>query len=186
MQNKDVAILHASFTDFLGEEYRSHEFHVQPLNTVKYLDLLSCRLLSSLVNKISYHERREPWVEDPVDCILQLELWSINPWSFVDVLISISAKKPAPFSDELVCALINFNVYEYLNMLLDECVLFPFKFDNISLSLLLREYMNASHLVRKSISPSVASGAWDILASMVVFQNLQNNPHPASDFRSIG
>ncbi|KAL0057650.1 hypothetical protein AAF712_015701 [Marasmius tenuissimus] len=116
-KNEDVSILHASFLDFLGERRRSHEFHVQPLSTLSYLDLFSCCLISILSRKVDHHRRRE-WM-DPGD--QGLELWSLNPWSMVQALTTQPARNHTP-SERLISAVIGFNVYGYLNMILDRLV----------------------------------------------------------------
>ncbi|KAK1215787.1 hypothetical protein PQX77_021597 [Marasmius sp. AFHP31] len=59
MESEDISILHASFSDFLGEARRSHEFHVQPLSTILYFDRFSCYLLSILSRKVYQHQRKE-------------------------------------------------------------------------------------------------------------------------------
>ncbi|KAJ8089329.1 hypothetical protein PM082_014577 [Marasmius tenuissimus] len=46
--NTDVSVLHASFSDFLGDGHRSHEFHVQPLQEGSCLDRICCGLLLTL------------------------------------------------------------------------------------------------------------------------------------------
>ncbi|KAJ8089273.1 hypothetical protein PM082_014521 [Marasmius tenuissimus] len=112
-----VSILHASFSDFLTEERRSHDFHVQPMRTTPYLDLFSSCLLSRLKQSISQYQRGEPM--DFAGRTIQLELWSLNPWSSVEALLTSSTKNYTP-SEELISAIIDFDVYGYLNMILDQ------------------------------------------------------------------
>ncbi|KAK1220777.1 hypothetical protein PQX77_016425 [Marasmius sp. AFHP31] len=119
-RDEDVSILHASFSDFLGEERRSHDFHIQPLRTTPYLDLFSRCLLSRLKRKIGQYQRGEPM--DFAGRIIQLELWCLNPWSFVEALLTSSAKNYTP-SEELISAIVDFDMYGYMNMILDQ--LFP-------------------------------------------------------------
>ncbi|KAK1218651.1 hypothetical protein PQX77_018664 [Marasmius sp. AFHP31] len=116
-QTEDISILHTSFTDFLGEARRSHEFHVEPLSEISYLDQFSSGLIFTLGRKIHRYRRGEP-----IDIADRgLELRSLNPWSLVRGLLTSSEKHYTP-SEELVSAVTDFDLYGYLNMILDrEC-----------------------------------------------------------------
>ncbi|KAL0057182.1 hypothetical protein AAF712_016185, partial [Marasmius tenuissimus] len=110
-QEGDVSILHASFSDFLCEGRRSHEFHVEPLNGISYLDRFSCYLLYILEHKIRQYKGGER-----IDIADRgLEMWSLNPWSTIKLLF----RQYTP-SGELVSAVTNFDLYGYLNMVLDK------------------------------------------------------------------
>ncbi|KAJ8089268.1 hypothetical protein PM082_014516 [Marasmius tenuissimus] len=118
-QSEDISILHASFLDFLCEQRRSHGFHIRPLSVMCYLDLLSHSLLSLLAHKVRQHQMREPMeFSDPTN---HLELWSLNAWTFVRALgpLKPSANNYTP-SEKLINAIINFDLYGYVNMLLDQ------------------------------------------------------------------
>ncbi|KAL0058068.1 hypothetical protein AAF712_015272 [Marasmius tenuissimus] len=123
-QSEDISILHASFLDFLCEQRRSHGFHIRPLSVMCYLDLLSHSLLSLLAHKVRQHQMREPMeLSDPTN---HLELWSLNAWTFVRALgpLKPSANNYTP-SEKLINAIINFDLYGYVNMLLDQFFLPP-------------------------------------------------------------
>ena len=116
---QDVTILHASFSDFLREKRRSLEFHVRPLHLISYLDLFSCLLLSILRRNIERHQRREQM--GPLTFGNRgLEVWSLKPWSIVEIVLNAGEwmKDHRP-SDELLSAAVGFDLYGYLNMMLD-------------------------------------------------------------------
>ncbi|KAJ8089346.1 hypothetical protein PM082_014594 [Marasmius tenuissimus] len=119
-EKENISILHASFSDFLGEEDRSHEFHARLLDRHSYLDHLSCCSLSILGSKMLRYQRQERFeLED------ELEMWSLKPWRFISDLWLADDYTP---SEELVSAIIDFNLYEYLNMILDQYVTIPLSF----------------------------------------------------------
>ncbi|KAJ8089269.1 hypothetical protein PM082_014517 [Marasmius tenuissimus] len=114
-QTGDVSILHASFSDFLGESQRSHEYHVEPLSEISYLDYFSCCLLSILGRHIRQYRGGER--TDIAD--RSLEMWSLNPWSMVAGLLTSSERNYTP-SEELITAITDFDLYGYSNMILDQ------------------------------------------------------------------
>ncbi|KAK1228253.1 hypothetical protein PQX77_008708 [Marasmius sp. AFHP31] len=114
-QMEDVSILHASFTDFLGESQRSHEYHVKPLSDISYLDHFSCCLLAILGRNIcQYRGGARTDIADR-----SLEMWSLNPWSMVEGLLTSSEIDYTP-SEELISAVTDFDLYGYSNMILDQ------------------------------------------------------------------
>ncbi|KAK1229594.1 hypothetical protein PQX77_007338 [Marasmius sp. AFHP31] len=111
-QRGDVSILHTSFSDFLGEARRSHEFHVEPIDEIPYLDCLCCSLLFNLGRKIRQYRGEPMEIKDRF-----LELWSLQPCQVIRQLLTV---KPAvKVHTELASAVTDFDLYEYLHMVLD-------------------------------------------------------------------
>ncbi|KAL0062389.1 hypothetical protein AAF712_010735 [Marasmius tenuissimus] len=127
--NADISVLHASFSDFLGDGHRSHEFHVQPLQKDSCLDRICCCLLLILGQQLHQHQSHERM--DPEHW--RLELLSLTSWNIVEIFFR-SAKERSNIidnnytpSEELLSAVINFDLYAYSNMMLDRFVLFSLK-----------------------------------------------------------
>ncbi|KAK1223930.1 hypothetical protein PQX77_013188 [Marasmius sp. AFHP31] len=113
--NGDVAVLHASFSDFLGDGQRSHEFQVQPLRDNSYFNHVCCCLFFILKRKLHQHQRGEHI--EPEDW--RLDLSSLNSWDTIEVVfrpVDIYSMIP---SQELLSTVINLDLYEYSNMILD-------------------------------------------------------------------
>ncbi|KAL0573110.1 hypothetical protein V5O48_008850 [Marasmius crinis-equi] len=122
-EHRDVTILHASFLDFLTEERRSLHFYVAPLEGHVYFGMLSQCLLPTLNDMTRRHaagERMPPGITN-------FELYSINVWLFIGVIFGVvvdssyhgeSLKEYIP-SEELLRAMNEFDVYQYMNMLID-------------------------------------------------------------------
>ncbi|KAK1217191.1 hypothetical protein PQX77_020161 [Marasmius sp. AFHP31] len=111
--NRDVAVLHASFSDFLVDGQRSHEFQVQPLLKYSYFEQCCCCLLFILKRKLHQHQRGE-YIE-PADWILELS--SLNSWQ--TIIIPIRPENTTILSEELLVGAIDFDLYGYSNMMLD-------------------------------------------------------------------
>ncbi|KAL0058923.1 hypothetical protein AAF712_014366 [Marasmius tenuissimus] len=117
--NTDLSVLHASFSDFLGDGHRSHEFQVQPLQKGSCLDRICCCLFLILGQQLHQHQRHERM--EPEDW--RLELSSLSSWNIVGS-VTIERHKSGidedyTPSEELLSAAINFDLYGYLNMILD-------------------------------------------------------------------
>ncbi|KAJ8089314.1 hypothetical protein PM082_014562 [Marasmius tenuissimus] len=117
----DVSVLHASFSDFLGEGHRSHEFHVQPLPKGSCLNRTCCGLLLILGQQLDQHQRHEQMEsENQIP-----ELSSLNSWEIIALCFHCFTndrpwmKKYYTPSEELPSAAINFDLYGYSNMILD-------------------------------------------------------------------
>ncbi|KAL0062386.1 hypothetical protein AAF712_010732 [Marasmius tenuissimus] len=139
----DVSVLHASFSDFLSDCHRSHEFQVQPLQEDTCLNHICCGLLLILGRQLHQHQRHE-WMEPENQ---RLELFPLNSWDFVKHFFRpvtdnrpwILEKYYSP-SEELVSAVINFDLYGYSNMILDRFVLVPPKLFDIGMTSTPREW----------------------------------------------
>ncbi|KAJ8089340.1 hypothetical protein PM082_014588 [Marasmius tenuissimus] len=135
--NVDISILHASFSDFLGDGQRSREFQVHPSHNGSRVDQFCCCLVPILRQQLHQHQRDE-WIE-PED--QRLELFSLYPWDTIGILFQpakeeesiawhVAHDKYSP-SKELLSAVVAFDLYGYLNMILDRFVLVPVLFDSI-------------------------------------------------------
>ncbi|KAK1229593.1 hypothetical protein PQX77_007337 [Marasmius sp. AFHP31] len=117
-ENEDVSILHASFSDFLGEARRSQEFHVKPLDKISYLDRFCSFLLSILGGKIRQHQGEHIEIKDRI-----LELTSLTPCLAIRQFLAIRqllAVEPAvEIHTELASAVTDFDLYGYSHMVLD-------------------------------------------------------------------
>ncbi|KAL0576550.1 hypothetical protein V5O48_005442, partial [Marasmius crinis-equi] len=120
--HQNVSVLHASFLDFLIEKRRSHQFHVEPLRDRAYFGMVSqCLLpvLNDLARRYDTGEKMRPG-------ITSFELYSLDVWLFIGVVFDIvdsshrgtSLEDYIP-SEELLHAINEFNVYHYINMLID-------------------------------------------------------------------
>ncbi|KAL0577946.1 hypothetical protein V5O48_004053 [Marasmius crinis-equi] len=110
-----VSFLHASFSEFLTERRRSHDFYVQPMDRHSYLDLLSRRLLPILAAMTHRYQAGDNQVQ-LVDWTTKIEIRSINVWTFVKKALASQSYIP---SDGLISALNSFDMFQYVNMLLD-------------------------------------------------------------------
>ncbi|KAL0057649.1 hypothetical protein AAF712_015700 [Marasmius tenuissimus] len=120
-QQDGVSVLHASFSDFLVEARRSHEFHVEPLGKTTYLHRFSCCLLSILAGTIRHYQRGEHIeIADR-----GLEMWSIKPWDLIQRLLTVEPAVEVHTLGELVSAVTDFDFYGYSNMILDPYASFP-------------------------------------------------------------
>ncbi|KAK1223926.1 hypothetical protein PQX77_013184 [Marasmius sp. AFHP31] len=109
--NGDVTVLHASFSDFLGDGHRSHEFQVQPLPEDSYIDHFYSCLLFVLNRQVHQHQRGEHI--DPKDWT-RLDLRSLDFWEILNKRSSqINAR------EEGLSAINNFDLYGHSNMILD-------------------------------------------------------------------
>ncbi|KAJ8089321.1 hypothetical protein PM082_014569 [Marasmius tenuissimus] len=117
----DVSVLHASFSDFLGDGHRSHEFQVQPLKKDSCFARICCYLVLILGQQLHQHQRHERM--EPED--QRLKLFSLNSWDPVEYFVRYAMEGEVDIDDddapseELLSAVVNFDVYGYLNMLLD-------------------------------------------------------------------
>ncbi|KAL0578316.1 hypothetical protein V5O48_003675 [Marasmius crinis-equi] len=122
-EDSDVSFLHTSFSDFLNEKERSRDFYVQPMDRYPYLDLICRRLLPNLAD-LTY---RYQTVNNQVQLLnweTKIEVLSISLWlSVKEVLVAKSSTQAAPQncfpSDGLLSALNGFDMFQYVNMLLD-------------------------------------------------------------------
>ncbi|KAL0576822.1 hypothetical protein V5O48_005163 [Marasmius crinis-equi] len=150
---EDVSVLHASFSDFLTDKHRSLHFHIEPLRGRVYFGMLSQCLLPILNNMTQKHAAGERMSPE----ITNFELYSIDVWLFVGAIFNIHevASKEMPQDDyiptkELLHAINEFDVYHYINMLVD------------------RDYMCHIYTVFKD--PSTYDGM-DVCAT-VLFENM--------------
>ncbi|KAL0577087.1 hypothetical protein V5O48_004901 [Marasmius crinis-equi] len=119
---EDVTVLHASFSDFLTEERRSLHFYIAPLKDRVYFGMLSQCLLSTLNNMTRRHDAGKGMPPG----LTTFEFYSIDVWRLVGVVFDvvdsryhgISAEEYIP-SKQLIHAINEFNVYHYVNMLVD-------------------------------------------------------------------
>ncbi|KAL0058924.1 hypothetical protein AAF712_014367 [Marasmius tenuissimus] len=134
--NEGISVLHASFLDFLGDGHRSHEFQVQPLQYSPCLDRICCSVLLILGQQLHQHQRQEQMESKNQ----RLELSSLASWYTIDQYF-LSATKNRPGieddhtpSEELLSAVVNFNLYAYSNMILDRFVLVPLELFDIGIT----------------------------------------------------
>ncbi|KAL0062388.1 hypothetical protein AAF712_010734, partial [Marasmius tenuissimus] len=138
----DVSVLHASFSDFLGDRHRSHEFQVQPLQEDTYLNHICCSLLLILGQQLHQHQKHE-WMESENQ---RLELFSLDSWEFVKHFFQPVTVNDRSFqkyytpSEELLSAVVNFDLYGYSNMILDRFARVPLKLFNIGIISTPREW----------------------------------------------
>ncbi|KAK1223928.1 hypothetical protein PQX77_013186 [Marasmius sp. AFHP31] len=112
--NGDVTVLHASFSDFLGDGHRSHEFQVQRLPNNSYTNHFYSCLLFVLNRQLHQHQGGEHI--DPKDW--RLDLYSLGFWEI------LNRKSPQiNLSEEVLSAIMDFDLYGYSNMILDRLVL---------------------------------------------------------------
>ncbi|KAL0565258.1 hypothetical protein V5O48_016768 [Marasmius crinis-equi] len=119
----DVSFLHTSFSDFLTETWRSHEFHVQSMDPCSYFDKLSRRLFPVLTDMIHKYQAGDDQVQ-LTKWKNKIELWSTNFWTFVKETVvpkssEASTSQVYTPSDELISAMNSFDIFQYANMLLD-------------------------------------------------------------------
>ncbi|KAL0578549.1 hypothetical protein V5O48_003450 [Marasmius crinis-equi] len=116
---EDVLVLHASFSDFLTEKRRSHEFQAQRLAREHYFDMLSVCLFRTLAGIMLKYQDGQSLIQP--SGTPQFDLWSIDVWRFVAAVFcldNLSGAAPKP-SEELLLAIKDFDMYRYVNMLHD-------------------------------------------------------------------
>ncbi|KAL0569449.1 hypothetical protein V5O48_012517, partial [Marasmius crinis-equi] len=76
-----VSVLHASFSDFLFDPRRSHDFHVKRIDNFHYYDKSFHSLLHLLKSIILHHRNDEEGIgpREP----LAIEAWAFNTWDFL-------------------------------------------------------------------------------------------------------
>ncbi|KAL0575326.1 hypothetical protein V5O48_006642 [Marasmius crinis-equi] len=112
-----VSVLHASFSDFLGDQRRSHDFYVEAIDDQHYRNKCfqsSLRLLKRIMLRYGNNQEgtgpREP---------LLLEAWAINAWDTLAVGIANGLWTLESGAEFLHAAVDEFDVYCYVNMLND-------------------------------------------------------------------
>ncbi|KAJ8089290.1 hypothetical protein PM082_014538 [Marasmius tenuissimus] len=125
--NADVSVLHATFSDFLGDGHRSREFQVQLLHKSAYLDHFWCCLLFVLERQLHQHQRHEQIEHED----WRPKLISLNCWFY-----GIEGHFHFEYtpSEELLSAVVNFDLYGYSNMILDRFVLVPLELFDIGIT----------------------------------------------------
>ncbi|KAL0565157.1 hypothetical protein V5O48_016872 [Marasmius crinis-equi] len=118
--HEDVSVLHASFSDFLIDKHRSLHFHVEPLRDRIYFGMLSQCLLPILNNITRGYAAGERMLLR----ITTFELYSIYIWNFVGYIFLKELPEGIPLENfipnqELLHAINEFNVYHYMNMMVD-------------------------------------------------------------------
>ncbi|KAL0576820.1 hypothetical protein V5O48_005161 [Marasmius crinis-equi] len=117
----NVSVLHASFSDFLTDQHRSLHFYVEPLRERAYFGMLSQCLLPVLNDMTRRHNAGERMVAG----MTTFELYSLDVWLFVGAVFgAVKYTSGMPHDDyvpteELIDAINQFNVYHYINMLVD-------------------------------------------------------------------
>ncbi|KAL0577085.1 hypothetical protein V5O48_004899 [Marasmius crinis-equi] len=122
-RREDVTVLHASFSDFLTDERRALHFHVEPLRDRVYFGMLAQCLLP-ILNGMT---RRYAAGEGMPNEVSNFEMYAVDVWPFVGVVFDVVGdseyhgklvEEYVP-SGELIGAMNEFNVYQYINMLID-------------------------------------------------------------------
>ncbi|KAL0575329.1 hypothetical protein V5O48_006645 [Marasmius crinis-equi] len=114
-----VSVLHASFSDFLGDQRRSHNFHVECIDEGSYRDKLfqsSLRVLKRIMLRYRNNQEGIGLQEPPV-----IEAWAFDAWR--SLLAGIyNGFRASGLGTESVD---EFDVYCYVNMLNDRNYIRP-------------------------------------------------------------
>ncbi|ESK86868.1 nwd2 [Moniliophthora roreri MCA 2997] len=121
-EDKDIHILHASFTEFLLDSTRSGEYYTPKLSKTEYCELTGVLLLRTLSAYVPYHYYPSfiPWKSDTV--VIQ-NRWERNPGeialSFFAIVhwLDYCTEVESPSAD-LLAALDGFNPYPVLSTLI--------------------------------------------------------------------
>ncbi|KAL0565970.1 hypothetical protein V5O48_016045 [Marasmius crinis-equi] len=114
-----VSVLHASFSDFLSDRRRSHDFHAEIIDRLPYLDKLSQSSLRVLKRMYANYQDRIRHREPPA-----VEAWAFNAWPALAANIS-SRHKASEEVGESLQGVNGFDVYRYVNMLNDGNYMWP-------------------------------------------------------------
>ncbi|KAL0569961.1 hypothetical protein V5O48_012002 [Marasmius crinis-equi] len=111
-----VSVLHASFSDFLGDQRRSHDFHVKPMDKGHYLKKScqsSLRVLKHIMLRYENDQEGIGSREPPV-----IETWAFDAWHTLSVAMIDHDRVPV-LGAEFLHAVDEFDVHCYVNMLND-------------------------------------------------------------------